>query len=151
MGTNPVQRGAAADAVSANVKRLRSEQNLGLRALSDRLEKIRPSLRHSTIDAIERGTRRVDVDDVLALALALGVSPATLLFPGMPGAADPAAEVETAGVAHKVRADELWHWLTAQQGPPSWVGVSPGTYESNALPQWHWYHWSNKKDDNGND
>ena len=37
MGTNAVQRDATAETVSANVKRLRLKQNLGLRGLSKKL------------------------------------------------------------------------------------------------------------------
>ena len=36
---------------------------------------------HSAVDQIEKGTRRVDVDDLMALAEALNVSPITLLMP----------------------------------------------------------------------
>src|ERR1700736_1212444 len=81
MGTNAVQRDATAETVSANVKRLRLEQNLGLRGLSKRLGEVGRPLGHSAVDQIEKGTRRVDVDDLMALALAFNVSPATLLMP----------------------------------------------------------------------
>jgi transcriptional regulator with XRE-family HTH domain len=81
MGTNAVQRGPTADTVAANVKRLREAKRLGLRALAARLADAGRPLTHTALDKIERGTRRVDVDDLMALAVALGVSPLRLLMP----------------------------------------------------------------------
>jgi transcriptional regulator with XRE-family HTH domain len=81
MGTNAVQRGSTADTVAANVKRLREGKNLGLRALAGRLADAGRPLTHTALDKIERGTRRVDVDDLMALAVTLGVSPLRLLMP----------------------------------------------------------------------
>jgi transcriptional regulator with XRE-family HTH domain len=81
MGTNAVRRGSTADTVAANVKRLRESQTLGLRALATKLAKAGRPLTHTALDKIERGTRRVDVDDLMALAFALGVSPLRLLMP----------------------------------------------------------------------
>lgn len=81
MGTHAVQRGPTADTVGANVKRLREERNLGLRAFAARLAEIGRPLTHTALDKIERGTRRVDVDDLMALSVALGVSPLRLLMP----------------------------------------------------------------------
>jgi len=81
MGTHAVQRGPTADTVGANVKRLREERNLGLRAFAGRLAETGRPLTHTALDKIERGTRRVDVDDLMALSVALGVSPLRLLMP----------------------------------------------------------------------
>jgi hypothetical protein len=47
---------------------------------------------------LEAGKRRVTPDDLTALAVALGVSPITLVMPEMPGADDPVAMVEVTGV-----------------------------------------------------
>lgn len=106
MGTNSVRRGATAAAVSANVKRLRLKQNLGLRGLARKLAADRP-LGHNAIDQIERGTRRVDVDDLTALAVALEVSPETLLMPYAENADD---EVRITGWG-PMYASEAWRWM----------------------------------------
>lgn len=50
-------------------------------ASSTKLGEVGRRLTHSAVDQIEKGTRRVDVDDLMALAAALDVSPATLLMP----------------------------------------------------------------------
>ena len=115
MGTNAVQRDATAETVSANVKRLRTQQNLGLRGLSKKLGEVGRPLGHSAIDQIEKGTRRVDVDDLMALAVALDVSPITLLLPD-----NPEAEVTVPGEDDPVSAPRLWLWLRADASLPGY-------------------------------
>jgi len=152
MGTHAVQRGATAETVSANVKRLRTSKNLGLRGLAKKLGEVGRPLGHGAVDQIEKGTRRVDVDDLLALAVALDVVPSALLMP------EPTKEewdtftnaeklldtwtAETTGNPEGVAARDLWRWLKAE-GPPramddererhKWlVGAVPARF----LPGW---------------
>lgn len=133
MGTNAVQRDATAETVSANVKRLRTQQNLGLRTLSKKLGEVGRPLGHSAIDQIEKGTRRVDVDDLVALAAALGVSPITLLMPGMPGANIPAEMVAAPG--DPVSAGLWWQWLRADASLPGYAGPQRRFFV-DARPEW---------------
>ncbi|MGV0578105.1 helix-turn-helix transcriptional regulator [Mycolicibacterium elephantis] len=108
-----------------NVKRLRESLNLGLRALSSRLADTGRPLTHTALDKIERGTRRVDVDDLMALAVALEVSPATLLMPEVTTPEWDDADVESTGLPKGTTAELLWGLLTAQVYPTkhaaSWV------------------------------
>lgn len=53
--------------------------------VSDRLEESGRRLGPTTIYKVEQGTRQIDVDDLLALAVALEVSPVDLLVPGVWG------------------------------------------------------------------
>lgn len=69
--------GPTAANVAANLKELRGSQSL--RALSARLAEIGHPLAASALQRIESGERRVDVDDLTALACALDVSPLALL------------------------------------------------------------------------
>jgi transcriptional regulator with XRE-family HTH domain len=138
MGTHAVQRDATAETVSANVKRLRTGQNLGLRGLSKKLGEVGRPLGHSAVDQIEKGTRRVDVDDLMALALALDVSPITLLMPDMPGADDPAKMVAVTGTDTKVSAGRLWLWL---RGEASVTSISDLALIVNAQPEWQQARW----------
>lgn len=57
---------------------------------------------------IESGERRVDADDLMALAVALGVSPISLLMPASETGQD---QVEATGVNARVEARQLWRWL----------------------------------------
>lgn len=52
-----------------------------LRDLSDHMGRVVHPMAHNTISEIERGARRVDVDDLMALAEGLNVSPIALLMP----------------------------------------------------------------------
>ena len=76
---NPV--GEMTALVGANVKRIREAQRLSLEELSQRLEDSGWILNRSSLSKIERGTRRIDVDDVVMLAATLHVSPMDLLLP----------------------------------------------------------------------
>lgn len=69
------------------------------------------------VQRIEAGTRRVDVDDLLAFAAALGVSPVTLL---MPSKSTAEAQLSFGGV--EVSARKLWQWLRAERGIQSLTG-----------------------------
>jgi transcriptional regulator with XRE-family HTH domain len=133
MGTNAVQRDATAETVSANVKGLRTKQNLGLRGLSKKLGEVGRPLGHSAVDQIEKGTRRVDVDDLMALALALGVSPVTLL---MPNTKEPTDKVATAGAAADIEAERLWKWMLAQAPLFESAPEELFAFLGRALPSW---------------
>lgn len=75
--------GPAGETLMRNIKRIREGQRLTFVELSDRLTKVagRP-IPVLGLRRIERGERRVDVDDLLALAHVLDVSPVDLLVPG---------------------------------------------------------------------
>ncbi len=61
---------------------MRERRGLTRPALSARLAEVGRPLLPTGIAKIEDGTRRVDVDDLVALAIALGVNPTRLLLPG---------------------------------------------------------------------
>ncbi|MGO9101838.1 MAG: helix-turn-helix domain-containing protein [Mycobacterium sp.] len=141
MGTNAVQRDATAETVSANVKRLRTQQNLGLRGLSKKLGEIGRPLGHSAIDQIEKGTRRVDVDDLVALALALDASPLTLLRPPTDG---PLAEIPVTGVEGRVPVGSFQEWLRGYHSITP--GLSTLAFMGNALQKWEQARWIKEPD-----
>jgi transcriptional regulator with XRE-family HTH domain len=144
MATRRVEIGATGEAVRVNVASVRKQRGLTLRDVSDRLAQIGHPMAHNTVSEIERGARRVDVDDLTALAVALGVSPISLLLPGMPGAEDPDVKVQVTGVEHRVYLGDLWHWLQAniiKGAPPSWASVSRPLFEANGIPAWEHAQW----------
>lgn len=122
--------GATGATVAANVKRLREEQNLTYAELSRRLEATGRPVPVLGLSRVENGTRRVDVDDLMALAVALGVSPATLL---MPNAATDSAQVEATALAEPVAAKALWGWMRAEDRPGS---SNSGDFLLAASPEW---------------
>lgn len=67
-------------------------------------EKVEHPIPVSSIGRIESGDRRVEVDDLMALAIALGVTPISLL---LPQARSPRDAVELTGWG---RVDAGWAW-----------------------------------------
>lgn len=67
--------------VRTNVRELRRQRDHTVRSLSALLGQLGRPILPSGITKIEDGTRRVDVGDLVALAVALGVHPNRLLLP----------------------------------------------------------------------
>lgn len=129
MATRRVEIGSTGEVVRANVARIRKRQGLTLRDVSDRLAENGWPMAHNTVSEVERGARRVDVDDLVALAAALEVSPSTLL---LPADVDPSTLVTVNGFKGEVTAQQFWDWLTASyplQGPVM-------AFFGDALPSW---------------
>lgn len=72
-------KGATSDVVAAKVREIRQERQLDLAALSERLTDLGWPIPVAALSRLENGNRRVDVDDLFALANALDVSPIVLL------------------------------------------------------------------------
>jgi len=66
--------------VAANLRQTRADIGVSVRALSERLKELGQPILPSGVTKIEQGMRRVDVDELVAIALALRVSPTTLLI-----------------------------------------------------------------------
>ncbi|THJ64592.1 helix-turn-helix transcriptional regulator [Arthrobacter echini] len=102
---------ATGKTVAANVKRLRMEHNLNIPELGRKLEKNGHPLTATSITRLEAGRRRIDVDDLMALAVALGVSPVTLLLPPTNASTD---HVDVTGIGPGP-AGVLWQWALADE------------------------------------
>jgi transcriptional regulator with XRE-family HTH domain len=83
---------------------------LTLDDLAQRMSDVGRPMRKSGIGKIEQQERRVDADDLVALALALGVSPLRLL---LPGSAD-TKPIELTATC-RVRARDAWRWASGEQ------------------------------------
>ena len=84
--------------------------------LAKKLGDVGRRLGHSAVDQIEKGARRVDVDDLMALAEALNVSPITLLMPQTTKGGEPVKagdELVQATCCPLERAEEPWDRLRA--------------------------------------
>ncbi|WP_211279259.1 helix-turn-helix domain-containing protein [Mycobacterium europaeum] len=140
--------GKTGTTVAKNIRSIRQARGLAYTELAARLKSLQREIPTWGLRKIESGGRRVDADDLVALALALGVSPISLLLPGMPAVPDPDAKVEVTGVEHRVYLGELWNWLKADitRTPPSWANVSRPLFEANGVPAWEWARWSRGTD-----
>lgn len=127
MATGRIELGPTGMAVAANVKRLREARGLSLRALSKRMDDTGRRVSADALNKIENGAnpeakhiRRVDVDDLLALSVALGVSPVTLLLPsGKPQGAetDPRREWLTVTGGSSMPWETAWRWMHGEFPP----------------------------------
>ena len=120
--------GLTALVVAANVRRHRERMGLGFAQLSRELSNAGRDIPPLGLGRIEAGERRVDVDELTALAAAFGVCPATLL---MPDAETAEAIVQLTGV-EKGQAQRLWSWLTGSYP----LEGSVLAFFNVALPQW---------------
>jgi len=67
--------------VAENIEAARKSQRLSLKDLSGRLDRMGRKISVSSLSKIENGDRRIDVDDLVSIAIALDVSPLGLLLP----------------------------------------------------------------------
>ncbi|MED5815732.1 XRE family transcriptional regulator [Mycolicibacterium sp. 050232] len=127
---NPL--GPSGKAVAANVERLRNEQNLTFAALSDRLERLQRPIPPLGLRKIVAETRRVDADDLVGLAVALGVSPASLLMPDLRIVTKDDL-VPITGWNAPISAAPVWRWLTATA---PLIHGTDASFIDRALPSW---------------
>lgn len=125
--------GATGEAVKANVRRLRDAQGLSAAQLSKKLGQLDRPIPLVGIQRIEAGTRRVDADDLAALAVALEVSPVTLL---MPHTEAPDDQVRVTGLGD-MPGGEAWSWMSGERSFLPGLGNNIVFYRS-ALPPWVW-------------
>jgi transcriptional regulator with XRE-family HTH domain len=124
MATRPVEIDATGQQTARNIERLRTKLGVSQRRLAVRLTEMGRPMPGTALSKIERGERRVDVDDLVVIAVALGVSPSTLLLPEV----GDDREVEVTG-AGTVTAKAAWDWADGIRPllPP------PGGPEGGAL------------------
>ncbi|GAA2245338.1 hypothetical protein GCM10010430_28990 [Kitasatospora cystarginea] len=99
--------GPTAETVAGNLRRIRELRGLSTYELSVRLTERQRPISPSALAKIERGERRVDVDDLAALAVAIGVNPSALL---LPPSDDENLAVAVTG-AGRVTARAAWDWV----------------------------------------
>jgi transcriptional regulator with XRE-family HTH domain len=97
---------------AANIRRIRQERGLSYAELSRRLVVTGHPILDTGLLKIEKGERRVDVDDLVALAVALETTPNRLLLPG--------SDIELAPATHHLTPDItstpplMWAWATGE-------------------------------------
>lgn len=117
--------------VAENVKRFREVQNLTYAELARRLEAVGRTIPVLGLSRIEDGARRVDPDDLTALAAALGVGPIALL---MPRGATPDKPAEVTGM--RGTAEELYGWMKGETLPGTPSPREHTKFQFLSLPSW---------------
>lgn len=105
---NPL--GPTGATVAANVKRLRTKHGLAFTELSARLSDLGRPIPPLGLRKIESQDRRVDADDLVALAVALGTNPNALLLPPSSNA----RHVLTLTAAGERPAWQVWKWARGE-------------------------------------
>jgi 8-oxo-dGTP pyrophosphatase MutT (NUDIX family)/transcriptional regulator with XRE-family HTH domain len=123
--------------VIENLKELRRVRGLTYKELADLLEDLGRPIPTLGLSRIEKGNRRVDADDLVALAIALGVSPTALLLPRNAG---PGEAIELTPEGGPVTAQAAWVWADGKyplvgRGEVTWREIAD--FESHARPVWH--------------
>lgn len=137
MATRRIELGWAGQVVRHNLPRYRKLRRMTLAELSARLDALARPMSVPTLSAVENGKRRIDVDDLVALALALDVIPTALL---MPPADHPDARVEPfPGAPPGATAAGWWAWL-AGRNPLREVADRHEleTWRRAVTPPWTW-------------
>lgn len=111
------------DVAAGNVKRIRSERGWTQAQLAERLAALNYPIGQPTLAKVEKGNRKISVDDAIALAIALNVPPLNLLLPDRLD-----AEVSLPG-QRRARSLELRRWFDAR-GPL--LGMDESEYFSGA-------------------
>lgn len=137
MATKRIEIGWTGETVMHNLPRFRGLRRMTLTDLSEKLDELGRPMSVPTLSAVENGKRRIDVDDLVHLALALDVSPAALLMPATEAANDDIGNAP--GQEPWTLASDWWAWLRSEH--PLWEGPKTDphdveTWRRSVSPPW---------------
>jgi transcriptional regulator with XRE-family HTH domain len=112
MATAHMRQGPTTKRVRENIRSIRRERGLQLDELSHRLTALGWPISVTGLSKIETGKRRVDADDLVAIAAALCQSPNRLLLP-----ADASEDEIAVTPRWRTRAFDAWKWATGEKAP----------------------------------
>lgn len=117
------ESGPTSTQVARNIERVRKARELKQKDVSDRLRAVGRPMLATVVSKVERGERRIDVDDLVSFALALNVSPLALLLPP-----EPVGERATTQLTSEVEAliTDAWRWASGLSALPGEPGDRPG-------------------------
>jgi transcriptional regulator with XRE-family HTH domain len=95
--------------IGNTVRRFRHERGMDLRDLEGKLAEEGHPIKLGQLSKLERGERRVDVDDLVALAIVLNVTPSQLLMPEPPSQG--ADQVVPLTPQRHVSWHRAWQWM----------------------------------------
>lgn len=116
---NPL--GPTGERLRRNVERIREARGLSKKDLAGRVSDLGRPIPPLGMSRLEAGARRVDADDLTALALALNVSPLALLLP--PEWSDEPVEL-TSEVSLQARS--AWLWAEGRSPANDWATGAEG-------------------------
>jgi transcriptional regulator with XRE-family HTH domain len=120
--------GTTGRTLASNIARVRKGQQKSLQDLEESLANIGHRISFSGLSKIERGERRVDVDDLMAIAIALDVSPLGLL---LPVDQEPATVVDVTGASGSLAV--FWKWALAEE---TYFTRDNRAFTARSIPWW---------------
>lgn len=116
MATNEISQGPTSRYVVENVRRLKTDRDWSLADLSERMSEAGRPILPTGLHRLLNGKRRVDVDDLMALAAAFEVTPITLLLPTIPKGT-PQQEASNVEITGKISVDAFtaWDWIRGER------------------------------------
>jgi transcriptional regulator with XRE-family HTH domain len=128
MAGKKMDLGPTGGTVAGNLTRLREGAGLTYTEVSRLLTEVGRDVSPLGVRRIEDGTRRVDVDDLMALSVALNVNPNALLLPHYSG--DVEIGHELTAVPDTVTGEGAWAWADGWQALPHSRADAPEVDES---------------------
>lgn len=119
MATHPIELGPAGQRVAAAVQVLRVDRKMTQTDLALAMAEAGRPIIKSGVNKLEQGKRRVDADDLMALALALDVSPLRLLLP-----IGPMAQQAPVTETRRARVRDIWPWARGERPLPRRGGTA---------------------------
>ncbi|MFI6331898.1 helix-turn-helix domain-containing protein [Micromonospora chersina] len=143
MAEKRIEPGPLAKQVAESIKRIREDRRITYAEVSERLAELGRTIPVLGLSRMEKGDRRVDLDDLVAIAAALRVPPIWLLFPA--GRDQPDIEV-LPGVRVPVEAALAWFTGDAEAFADAFghgaYDADSDLFESYELPEGIDTNWS---------
>lgn len=128
MAGKEILEGQTGLSVRGNIARVRKERDMSWAQMSRFLSKAGRPISALGLRRIEDGSRRVDVDDLMAIAIVLDVTPNDLLLPQRDAGSVSVTGADNRDAAH------LWDWAQGRDYLDSeepWVGFRSGRTSEN--------------------
>jgi transcriptional regulator with XRE-family HTH domain len=119
MANRAIEIGATGERAAANLAEIRKARHMEQAEVADRMNKLGRPMSAPVVSKTENHDRRIDVDDLVAFAVALGVTPNRLLLPGSVRDDDPVELLPEV----RVSAMAAWKWATGDEPLPN--GCAP--------------------------
>jgi hypothetical protein len=128
---NEVIPGPIAQHVIDNVRRLRTDARLSFTSLSVKLAAVGHPILSTGLQRLEAGKRRVDPDDLIALAIVFDVTPITLLLPSDERGTMKVTESMT------VSTNDAWFWARGKRPLAGGDDSTWTAFRARSLPPSH--------------
>lgn len=117
--------------IGRNVARFRTEQRMTTDELARRLSEADVPIKASTVTKIENAQRRVTADELITIAVVLGVNVNALL---LPVEIDRDRPIKVTGHG-SVHAQDAWRWATGESPMPG-HGIRNKDFQARVNPWW---------------